>query len=282
MGTLLAVEPSVPTKGMHMNTPTRLAAAAALLLIPSAALAQEAEAPEASPVEAMVSSTADPGQLLDSKIDRAFLLPTAQTHPAGSITFNDYELFFVGVTYGVTDDFQITGTTLVPITDETPFMGILSGKYRVPVGDRLRLAGQASVILGNPDWSLDDDDASATAYTLGGIASYCLDEGCGSLASLSVTSMFSPAAEDSAGFIYGASIIQRLNRRVKLMFELDSLAVKVGDEWETADGALLSYGLRFYSGEISGDIGFIKPVGGDGDDDFVMGLPFVNFTYRAL
>lgn len=57
-----------------------------------------------------------------------------------------------------------------------------------------------------------------------------------------------------------------------------------GDINDIANGFLLWYGLRFTSANMSGDIGFVKPVSFDDDFDtevFPIGFPVVSFTYRS-
>jgi hypothetical protein len=262
--------------------PVAPAAALPVEVVRAAPLPPPAGAPAAA-----IDSDLDPGQLQDSNIDRAFLTPTAQTQPAGSLVFSDYELLFMGLTYGVTNDFQITAMTMVPLGEGAPWVGIFSGKYRLLKTGRLRVAAQGSAIFVREPQIFDDSSQdTAWIYTLGGVASLCLDDDCASLASVTATTAFSSEGESSNAFLYSGSLVHRLNRRTKLMLEYVSAAAKSETGgWDAAEGGIASYGLRFYSGEISGDIGFMKPVGensDEADDEMPMGFPFINFTYRAL
>jgi hypothetical protein len=45
-----------------------------------------------------------------------------------------------------------------------------------------------------------------------------------------------------------------------------------------APGALVSYGVRLHNSNIASDIGFIPPM--FSDSDFLLGLPFINVSYR--
>ncbi len=276
---------SIPTLAAAQDAPPApTAPPAAMFAPPPVGVA----APAAEPLRPGL----DPGQVEDPNIDRTLLMPTAQTQPKGSFSFNDYELLLVGVTYGVTDDFQIGAMTLVPITDDMPAYLNASAKYRFVKAGPLRLAAQVGINYMSADFfdEGDDfdngegsDDDSLSMFSGGLIASICLDAGCHSLASASVTSAtgFENDARGTA-LVFDASLAARVSPHAKLLLEVTSAGAFDGnDSLEVADGALLSYGVRFYSKEIAGDIGFIKPIGEDIDsDDFLLGIPFINFTYR--
>jgi hypothetical protein len=60
-----------------------------------------------------------------------------------------------------------------------------------------------------------------------------------------------------------------------------SAAGRVAGETENIDGVLVGYGVRFHTDAIAADVGFLKPVSSGADDgDFLVGLPFVNVSYR--
>jgi hypothetical protein len=48
---------------------------------------------------------------------------------------------------------------------------------------------------------------------------------------------------------------------------------------DNISGFLLSYEVRFYTGSLACDVGFINPVG-DSDDSLLLGIPFVSISYR--
>jgi len=99
------------------------------------------------PATVVAAPTAAQGTADDPNIDRAFLLPTAMTQPAGSATYNNYELLLHGFTYGVTDRVQATLTVLAPIVKDMPFFGIVAGKWQVASLPRLHVAVQGSAGL---------------------------------------------------------------------------------------------------------------------------------------
>src|SRR5262249_54443327 len=100
----------------------------------SAANAQTVPAPAVDPAGVVQAAPATPAAgatSADPNIDRGFLLPTAMTQPAGSVTYNNYELLLHGVTYGITDRVQGTVTVLSPIVRDMPFVGFAAVKGRI-------------------------------------------------------------------------------------------------------------------------------------------------------
>ena len=82
--------------------------------------------------------------------------------------------------------------------------------------------------------------------------------------------------------IYSGSVVHRVGRHVKLLGEVASAAgAACAGESENIDGVLVGYGVRFHTNDIAADVGFLKPVSTGADDgDFLVGLPFVNVSYR--
>jgi hypothetical protein len=230
-------------------------------------------------------SGAQPREGTDANIDRTFFMPTAETQPKGSLTFSDYELLLMGLTYAVTDNFQLTGTTLVPIVEEMPFAGQLSAKLKFLSEGKLKLAGVVSVSFVNGkearyEGSSRDD---LVIGSLGGVASFCLDEACAGLLSASAVMTRSSQEDFDKTLSYGASLVHPLTRRIKVLLEIDTATALHRGDRNDLDAYLVSYGLRFFQGDIAGDVGFIKPLGEDlGSDDLPLGFPFINFSYRDL
>jgi hypothetical protein len=247
-----------------------LLCSAVVLFASAAAHADEAALAIAPPATA--ATAADPN------LDRGFVLPTAMTQPAGSVTYNNYELLLHGVSYGITDNLQISATVVAPIVKDMPFIGLASIKARLYRGDRLHLALQGSFGGGTTDTNSGDSILIAGA---GGLASVCLREDCSSLLSGTVTYEFVGLGGSNGnghGLLYGASVVHRVGTHVKLLAEVAS-----GGDLHTSEfnkGALVSYGVRFCGSSLASDIGFIKPVGTSGDDPFVLGLPFASVSYR--
>src|SRR5262245_38007940 len=98
-----------------------------LLAVPLASAAPQSGAPVVDPSLAASSKATetveegppglDRGIAEDPHGDRAVLLPTGLTQPAGSFSVSSYDLFFAGLTYGITDRVQVSTTGLL-----TPLM----------------------------------------------------------------------------------------------------------------------------------------------------------------
>jgi len=249
-------------------------------LVSSAAFAQAPAAGDPTTVVA-APETAKVGAD-DPNVDRGFLLPTAMTQPAGSLTYNNYELLLHGLTYGITDNVQASVTVLSPIVEGMPIVGFGAVKARLPLGERVHLAFQGSVGVLHATESNADDP---TLYTVSGgvFLSGCLREDCSSIVSASATATkgFANGESSSAyAIVYGGSIVHRVSPRIKLLSVLSSAAAASGEDAQNIPGFLASYGVRFHTNSIAADIGFIRPFGDEAGDDFLMGIPFANVSYR--
>ncbi len=224
----------------------------------------------------------------DPNMDHAFLQPTALTQPAHSLTYSNYELLMHGLTYGITDNVQTSLTVLAPLTKDMPLVGVASAKWQFLQTSRLHLAvqGSATVLHLMSTSDTPNVDSTDTVYLLGAgaMASYCLREDCSSVVSAHATydvGLASGGGGTAQAIIYGGSIVHGVSRHVKLIGEVTSATAKLPDNsFDNAPGALASYGVRLYNSKIASDIGFVRPIGSDGSPDFVLGLPFVDVSYR--
>ena len=252
------------------------------------ASASEVHAQTAGPqatVDATPEAPASRAAASDPNVDRGFLLPTAMTQPAGTVTYNNYELLLHGVTYGITDRVQASVTVVSPIVRDMPFFGFAAVKGRIVSTERFNLALQGSAGWGH---LFETADASADLYSVGAgaFASYCLRQDCSSLLSASATYQlaFDPSVDRAAhAVIYGGSIVHRVSSHVKLLGEVTSAAGRDSTDgnFQNLEGVLVGYGVRFHGDNLAADVGFVKPIARDGDTgDFLVGLPFVNVSYR--
>lgn len=240
--------------------------------------------------ESSVSASAAPDSgsaTSDPNIDRGFVLPTAMTQPKGSFTYNNYELLLHGFTYGITDRVQVSATALSPITRDVPFYAMGSVKGQVISAGRVHVALQGNLGYGRLfDTGGIINDTDVVTFGGGALSSFCLSDDCSSLVSGSVTYQLATNGDDNRGHlvIYGASWVQRIGTRVKLLAEITSAAGRdeADGSYENAPGLLASYGVRFHNGNLAGDVGFVKPVLTADEDDtgFYLGIPFINFSYR--
>ena len=276
----------------HISLPLSILSFATLASATSVAWAAPASDAE-GPSTVVAAPAAPPPAAADPNIDRGFIQPTAMTQPKGSLTYNNYELVLHGLTYGITDNVQTSLTVMAPLVRDMPFLGVAAVKWQFLSTQRFHLALQGSAtmvhVFGDdniaPDGSTTSGGANAYALGAGAFASYCLRDDCSSLASLNATYQLGIAGSggDTAHVIvYGGSIVHRVSPHVKLLGEVTSLATNtVADSnFDNISGALVSYGVRLHTANIASDLGFMKPISGESNDPFLLGLPFINVSYR--
>jgi hypothetical protein len=231
--------------------------------------------------EPTVTATAQPaGVTGDPNVDRAFVLPTAMTQPAGTLTYNNYELLLHGLTYGITDRVQASVTILSPVSKEMPFFSIGSLKGRVLSAGAFHLALQGNLAYAHA-FETSSNDNNIVSLGGGALASFCLRDDCASLVSGTAMYQVTFNGGDNQALFYGGSLVQRLGNHVKLLAELASGAqFGQGNGFDNAPGLLINYGVRLHGESVAADVGFIKPLSSDGDAGLLMGLPFVNVSYR--
>ncbi|MBL4632800.1 MAG: hypothetical protein JKY56_02955, partial [Kofleriaceae bacterium] len=210
-----------------------------------------------------------------------WLSPTALLAPAGTWTFEDNELFFVGGSYSFTDQFTMSMHTLIPLGDEIASPYILTGKYGLIDQGQLRFA-----LTGNVFGVFGDNNDNFFSAGFGGVASYCLDVKCHSLINgyIGALALINSESGSNASIpiVFSAGLAQKLSNRVKLILEVDGGAV-VGEYDAVGDGFLAWYGLRFGNDFIGVNVGFAKLIIDEEDGGALpLGLPWVSFVYRAL
>ncbi|HJX65479.1 MAG TPA: hypothetical protein VJ860_16175 [Polyangia bacterium] len=246
-----------------------------IVLAAGPARAQGATSAPAAPAAQGPDDGGDPsrrGADLDPNLDRGFLLPTAMTQPARTVTYSNYELVLHGITLGITDRLQASLTVLPPYVKDIPFVGTLSLKGQIVSASRVHVAAQGSITVAGGSSS-----DSGAVFSLGLLTSICLDDGCESLLSASATWL--NANGDNSVLVYGGSLLGRISEHAKLLAEVVSAAG--GSDFDAASTFLLNYGVRFHSHNFAGDIGLVRPIGEDVGDEFVLGFPFINFSYRS-
>jgi hypothetical protein len=185
---------------------------------------------------------------------RLFFAPTGQMLKKGEGYFSDYELFFPGIAYGLTDNVTIGGgVSLFPanIEDQVYY---LTPKVGISVSDKVHLAtgvlfagtkgGTGGIYYGVGTFG--DADGS---LTLGGGYGFAG----GKIESKPV------------GMIGGEL---RVARRIGLVTENYLLPI-------SEDNVLYSFGLRFMGEKITTDLALVNVVGSG-----VIGVPYVDFVFR--
>jgi len=185
---------------------------------------------------------------------RLFFAPSGQMLKQGEGYFSDYELFFPGVAYGLTDNVSIGGGfSLFPAAAEdqvyylTPKIGVsLSEKVHVAAGMLFAgtKGGTGGVYYGVGTFG--DGNASVSLGAGYGFAGGKIER-------------------KPVGMIGGEV---RVSRRVGIVTENYLLPV-------SNNNVLYSFGLRFMGEKITTDLALVNLSGSD-----IIGVPFVDFVFR--
>lgn len=227
----------------------------------------------------LVATTAFAGERSnqDANADHNILTPTAETINQGDLTFNSYELFFAGMSYGVTDDLQLTFTTLLPIVNSIPFVGLFTAKYKLMDNGNTAFAILPGLLY------TKYEGASAGSFNLTAVFSMSLNQD--NLLSFSST-MNIPFLEnktlDGMLFTFTAAINSRISKYVKLVAELSLAGAYANGEFHLGTEAMLfNYGIRFFNKDLAAMLSFLRPIiTGDGENPIILGYPYVTFTAK--
>jgi len=185
---------------------------------------------------------------------RLFFAPSGQMLKKGEGYFADYELFFPGFAYGVTDNFSVGGgVSLFPAGfDEQVYY--LTPKVGMSFGDQVHLAaglllagtGGETGGVGYGVGTFGDGDASVTVGVGWGFAG-------GDIESRPVAML-------------GGE--KRISRRIALVTENYLLPI-------SADNLLYSFGVRFMGEKMTTDLALFNVTGSE-----IIGVPYVDFVFR--
>jgi hypothetical protein len=189
---------------------------------------------------------------------RLFFAPTGQMLKKGEGYFSDYELFFAGVAYGVTDNISIGGgVSLFPGVGASDQLLYITPKIGFSPSPKMHLALGAIVSTVPGDFSnvgavygvgtAGDGDASVT----GGIAY--------GFAGKDLTSEFA--------VLVGGE--KRLSQRIGLVSENYFVPSSVGTN-------VVSGGVRFMSEKLTVDLALVNSP----SDPIFPGIPWVSFVYK--
>lgn len=213
--------------------------------------------------------------------DRVILVPTAQTHPEGTLFLSDYEIVVPSVGYAWTDRVQ---TALTGTTDFSQFVFVdLSTKASLVQSRFLHVAATASLAYAGGE----DEQLPFGRATL--IAQLCADAGCRSSLSLAASLFAHDAPDTILPLGLGAGFVARLSSSVDVLLEY-SMLLNAGPELELIDLPLylVGYGARFNFGDQWAlDVTLLRPMQEDdnlrvGDVELFqfLGVPFLALTFR--
>lgn len=217
----------------------------------------------------------------DANADHTVLGSTAFTAPRGSVYFSSYELILLQAGAAVTDNFQLTLTTLPPIIEDQPYFVDIAAKYAFLQTPRFHMAAIGSLL----GLSGGDGGSLFALGRLGLVGTACLTENCYVNASLSALFWIGEDTSRVVPVTLNLGITARVAGIFSLLAEANFVAA-VGDLAGSSvdvfeSGALIGYGVRFSSGNFGFDLTFVKPVIDDVDDVTILGIPWIAFTYRS-
>lgn len=257
---------------------------AALPLVVLAISQEPASEPRIAPPDGETKTTVDldSARYSDAGSDRVLLFSTAQTHPAGTFFFSDYEIIVLQFGYAFTDSFQLTLTGVPPLVEDQPYVFDLTGKYNLYRGEVFQAAITAAATM------VSFDGEREFLGRAGGVAQWCINASCRASFSLNVGAGFAGATLDegtvpitaSGGLILGVSDLVSL-----LVEPVYALAVDGGEGGgvQGLEGFLLNYGVRLSGPAWAVDLAFVRPVAsGELSGALILGIPFLSFTYRGL
>jgi hypothetical protein len=185
---------------------------------------------------------------------RLFFAPTGQMLKKGEGYFADYQLFFPGFAFGVTDNISIGGGMSIFPAGFDEQIYYVTPKVGVSVGEKLHLAtgllfagtggGTGGVYYGVG--TLGDGDGSATIGLGYGFAGGDIES--------------KPVA------MLGGE--KRVSRRIALVTE--NYLLPISD-----DNIVYSFGIRFMGEKLTTDLAIFNVVGSG-----VIGLPYVDFVFK--
>src|SRR5581483_4412587 len=139
----------------------------------------------------------------DAHVDRVVLVPTAETHPAGTVYLSSYDLVGLQAGYALGDRTQLTLSFVPPLSRDPVVPLDLTLKAVIARSRRVRVAAMASAtgIIGL-------DEAESAIGRVGAVTELCFDDACRSsvntAANLSLAGRYLVLA-DGVGAILRAS-----------------------------------------------------------------------------
>ncbi len=199
----------------------------------------------------------------DPNRTRLLFAPTGRMLEKGRGYFADYYIFFPTINYGITDRVSFgAGTSLFPTGNLKDQIYYFTPKVGIRSSEKLDLAAGALVIH-IPD--IDDEDKSPLLSVIYGVGTYGGPDG-------SVTfglgyGMVDARLADRPLIVLGGE--RRLSRRTAFVTE----------NWVVpgVDRALVSYGVRFFTENLSVDLALLNSLGGGG---IFPGIPYVDFVWN--
>jgi len=187
-----------------------------------------------SPVEPMGPFDLRDRRYADAHVDRVVVLPTAETHPAGTLYLSSYEIVFLQVGYAVSDRTQVTLTSMPPLPQEKILpldLTLKSVLVRAPAF-RIAALGSVSGIAGL-------EEGTGLVGRVGGVVQLCLERTCRSNVSVGTSVALAGPAIVAGN---GAGVILRATRVMSVLFEVDT-AIPLGTAVNQINGLAFASGI---------------------------------------
>jgi hypothetical protein len=221
----------------------------------------------------------------DAHADRVILGSTAETHPKGTFFFTDYEILLVQFGYAATDQLQLSISGIPPIIKNQPYFFDFGLKLNLVRSDvfRAALTGGFDVVTVGGSGT---NNGPFYGGRFGAVGQFCFQSTCLSSASIHVGTLITSSVNDVLP-VYGAvGLVGRVSSLVSLLAEPELVGVSGTGTSNVSGGAYFAfgYGVRLSGRSFGVDLTFIEPVAatrGSIDNPFILGEPFVAFTYRT-
>lgn len=208
--------------------------------------------------------------------DRVLFMPTAYTHPEGTVYLSSYEIVLLQAGYAFTDTTQVTLSGTPPIGEENSDdrVFLLDASLKSAFIDepwvRVAAIGSVSGIFGL-------EEGNFVLGRVGGVATACLERGCRSSMSVSANALLGGPA---TLMVTGAGVIWRIANWAALLVEADTL-VPLGSETGEFSGIAVMGGFRFPYRTWALDLGVARGLDTEDEPDPAV-VPILAFTYRFL
>lgn len=203
-------------------------------------------------------------------MDRVILVPTAETHPAGTWYLSSYEIVLLQAGYALGDRSQVTFTAAPPLGKDILIPVDLTLKQVLLRSRWARVAAMGSV-----SGLLGYNSGEALLGRVGAVTQLCLDDKCRSSVSTAVNLLL---AGSTILFLDGVGAIFRTSDHVALLLELQSV-LPLGGEAGNYNGIAGAGGVRFSGRSWGVDLALGAPL--DRKTNVAI-IPGIAVTYRFL
>ncbi len=223
----------------------------------------------------------------DPAVDRSLLLPTAQTLEKGQVSIYDVELIWIGASYGLRDDLELSFASLVTAPIVAQLMAVTTIKWRVYSDRIVTLSAMAG-------FEYSFNFSRTHVLTPGLVALVDLHDPGGVLLWSTRLGLLQPFAfahgkggANTNRPVWTAATGPRVkvHRLVSLLAE-GLVAGGVGATWRPADPSnhlpttvVIAYGVRIHWPAVALDLGMCRPLV-DLPAAWTLGFPWLGFTWR--